>query len=274
MSSYGRSRCERYDQAEGKLKSFTRSAVRTKIMLCLMDGTKEAGELERDIGLRASTILHSIKEMIEADLVQKADRGYFLTNIGRIQAALLNGLVDTIIVLDQHHDFWMNHDMSGVPLDLQTKVGMLIDSEVVAGDPRELLKAQEYFMEKVVESKVIGGVSPIIIPGYAEAIAIPVEKGAEVDLVLTSPILDIVIQEYGDVMRGLLSHLNFRLYRLDESIKVAFTVTDEHLYLGLYRLDNTYDLGNDLFCSGEGATKWGRALFEYYKSKSHLVKKI
>ena len=58
-----------YDQAENHLKAFTRSAVRTKIMLCLKEGGMTAAELEKEMNIRASTILHAMKEMIEAGLV-------------------------------------------------------------------------------------------------------------------------------------------------------------------------------------------------------------
>ena len=269
MNSMTKSACDRFDLAEAKLKSFTRSAVRTKVMLCLISGEKEVGELEEEICIRSSTILHSIKEMIEASLIKRTVEGYALTNIGKIQALLLNELVSTITVLDQHQDFWLNHDLSGIPQDLQMNIGMLSLSDVVAGDPIALLKAQEYFMEMVVESKEIKGVSPIIIPGYAEAMSIPARKGAEIDLILTRPILEIVLKEHRQEFSELMKLDNFRLYCLDKDIKVAFTVTDAHLYLGLYRLDGTYDLGNDLFCRGDSATNWGRKLFEYYLSMSN-----
>jgi predicted transcriptional regulator len=86
MGSYDRY-CDWFDQAEAKLKSFIRSRVRTKAMLCLLSGKKEAGELEEDLGLRPSTMLHSIKSMAESDLVVKSDRDYTLTSIGSIEAS-------------------------------------------------------------------------------------------------------------------------------------------------------------------------------------------
>jgi predicted transcriptional regulator len=59
---------DKYDLAETKLKAFTRSAVRTKVMLCLLEKELNAGELEKEMGLRATTILHSIKELSEEKL--------------------------------------------------------------------------------------------------------------------------------------------------------------------------------------------------------------
>ena len=274
MNSKDETACDKYDLAEDKLKSFTRSAVRTKVMLCLLAGDLNVRSLETELGTRASTILHTVKDMIEENVVAKTPQGYALTNVGRIQALLLAELMNTITVLDEHQDFWLTHDISGIPVDLQMKIGMLDQSDVVVGDSIALLKAQEYFMNKVLESRKIWGVSPIIIPGYAEAMAIPIQKGAQVDLILTDTILKIVLKDYRDLMKVLMERDNFRLYRIKDDIKVAFTVTDADLYMGLFRLDGTYDIGQDLYCVGDGAVAWGLDLFKYYRDLSEPLENI
>jgi predicted transcriptional regulator len=152
MNSKDETACDKYDLAEDKLKSFTRSAVRTKVMLCLLAGDLNVRSLETELGTRTSTILHTVKDMINENLVAKTSQGYALTNVGRIQALLLAELMNTITVLDEHQDFWLTHDISGIPVDLQMKIGMLNQSDVVLGDSMALLKAQEYFMDKVLES--------------------------------------------------------------------------------------------------------------------------
>jgi predicted transcriptional regulator len=274
MNSKDETVCDKYDLAEDKLKSFTRSAVRTKVMLCLLAGDLNVRSLETELGTRTSTILHTVKDMINENLVAKTSQGYALTNVGRIQALLLAELMNTISVLEEHQDFWLTHDISGIPVDLQMKIGMLDQSDMVVGDSMALLKAQEYFMDKVLKSRKIWGVSPIIIPGYAEAMAIPIQKGAQVDLILTDTILKIVLKEYRDLMKVLMERDNFRLYRIKDDIKVAFTVTDADLYMGLFRLDGRYDIGQDLYCVGDGAVAWGLDLFKYYRDLSEPLEKI
>ena len=44
------SACDKYDLAETKLKAFTRSAVRTKVMLCLLEGELNAESSRRRWG--------------------------------------------------------------------------------------------------------------------------------------------------------------------------------------------------------------------------------
>ena len=266
--------CNAYDLAEGQIKGFTRSSVRAKIFLCLRNGPLTVKDIEKLIETRPSTILHSVKDMIEDGLVARTSNGYALTNIGKIQAIILNDLISCIVALDQHKDFWQSHDIGSIPIELQKKIGMLIESEVFKDNPVAILKTHEYFISELRMAKYVKGVSPIIVPGYAEAIAFAVEQGSEVDLILTDEILQLVIKENHDVLQSLLESNKFRLRSLKDDVTVAFTVTDRVLSLGLFHKDGEYDVSSDLICRGEKALKWGEELFNYYLGKSIPVKDI
>jgi len=243
-------------------------------MLSLKDGQKTSSELERLLGTRASTILHSIKDMIELGLVNRTASGYMLSNVGQVQAQVLDDLVGCIVALDEHKEFWTTHDISGIPVRLQKKIGMLSQSETIEADPGALLKTVQHFINELNRSQEICGVSPIIVPGYSEVIASAIARGARVNLVVTEAIFKIMHVEYYDVLKALLQHENFKLYLIDDNIRVAFTVTESFLNLGLFRLDGGYDLGTDLICIGESATAWGNELFEYYRGISRQVTDI
>jgi predicted transcriptional regulator len=126
------SKCKRYDLAEDQIKAFTRSGIRAKIMLCLKESPKTAAEMERLLGTRATTILHAIKEMSDADIVERTTSGYALTNIGFIQACILDDLVGCIAALQEHREFWRTHDISGIPVNLQKGIGQLAQSEILS----------------------------------------------------------------------------------------------------------------------------------------------
>lgn len=260
-----------YDQAEEKLKAFTRSAVRTRIMLCLREKPMSAAHLEEEMGIRASTILHSIREMIESGLVGKSGQTYSLTNIGRIETRLIDDLVSAIIILEQHKEFWLAHDISGIPEDLLVKIGMLGESQIISADPVALLKVHQSFVKEMQNSKEIYGVSPIIFPDHSSAIAHAVRNGAKVELILTHKILDIVYREHSHLLNEVQNSSQFKLYKIDRDVKVAFMVTDKLISLGLFGSDGTYDMLSDLFCYGEKAKNWGMELFEYYRNLSAPV---
>lgn len=265
---------DRYEMAEESLKSFTRSKVRTEILLLLKEGNKSTSDLEEEMGIRNTTILHAIKEMIKSELVTRAEKRYGLTNLGRMQASMLTEIIDFVLVMKDHRFFWLTHDMSAIPESLLTRIGMLSDSEILEGDPADILKTQEFFISELKRATLIRGLSPIIIPGYAEAIATAAMNGAEVDLILTKPIVEIVTNDHRELLAELLTLDAFRLYSIDMEVTAAFTVTDSLFSLGLFRIDGGYDVGKDLNCFGEAAIEWGNDLFDHYLCRSNRMNSI
>jgi predicted transcriptional regulator len=260
-----------YDQAEDQLKAFTRSAVRTKIMLRLKDSGMTAGDLGKDMNIRTSTILHMIKEMMEDGLISKKDAHYSLTSIGKIQTILLDELVAAIVLLDLHKDYWLNHDLSGIPEHLLANIGMLTHSKMITSDPTAPLRSLENFISEVSKSNCISGFSSFIAPGFAELIKGCAERGAKIDLILTDSILKIISEDQATLLANLQEFDNFKLYRFNSDINLSFTVTESQLALGLYRIDGGVDLGSEIICMGKAATEWGNELFKYYKIHSELV---
>ncbi len=265
---------DRYAIAEELLKSFTRSKTRTQIMLSLLEGVKSSSDLSEETGTRNTTILHAIKDMRDSEIITKTEGGYGLTNVGKMQAYLLDDMVNFIQIMEKYRNFWMNHDITGIPPELIPRMGMLAQSEIIEGTLADILKSHGHFMSELGKAKRIQGVSPIIVPGYAEVIATALMNGAKVDLILTKSILDIVAEDCPDLLNELLKLETFRLYRIDTDVKVAFTVTDRMFSLGLFRMEGGYDVGTDLNCIGDSAREWGGELFEYYLNKSEQIKRI
>ena len=158
--------------------------------------------------------------------------------------------------------------------ELLKKIGLLAQSEVVKDEPEAPLKSLEYFVEEMMKSDQIYGVSPIIAPGFSDAIANPVKRGAKVEIILTEQVLGSTLKVHEALLKELIEFQNFNLYTIDEPVRVAFTVTESLLNLGLYRLDGSYDVGRDLVCISESAVDWGLSLFEHFRRRSKLVCKI
>jgi predicted transcriptional regulator len=64
---------------------------------------------------------------------------------------------------------------------------------------------------------------------------------------------------------------NLKLRVIEQNPKIAFTVTDYFLSVGLFRYDGMYDMANDLLSYNEEALDWGNKLFDYYTSLSEPV---
>ena len=262
---------DKYDLAEPDLKSFTRSSIRTKVMLTLLDGGKTASELGKIMNTRESTILHTLRSLTDSNLVDKKNQEYSLTNIGGIQALILDELVNTIVTINEHHDYWLCHDLSGIPIELQKRIGMLGQGEIIKDSPETPLKSLDYFISTLSNSREVFGVSPIMVRGYPEAISQIVKNGTYVEIILTNPVVKVVVSEQKVLLNDLLDRENFKLYSIDKDVKLSFTVTESFLNLGLSRIDGSYDLGTDLIYSGKKAVEWGKMLFQHYRSISEQL---
>jgi predicted transcriptional regulator len=217
-------------------------------------------DLARELRLTTSSVLHSIREAVEDGTIIRQDGHYSLSNTGHIKAMLIDGMERSLAVLEEHAAFWQGHDMSGIPETLQARIGELQGGNVVIDGPADLLKSQANFVAAVVEAREIWGVSPIIAPGYAEMILELLDRGAKVHLILTREVVS-KIDPYK--LADCRAMPNFDLKIID-SCKVAFTVADDCLFLGLFKPNGKYDTDSDLVCCGPTAARWGRDLWQFY----------
>jgi predicted transcriptional regulator len=263
---------ERYQLVEADLKMFSRSGVRSKIMLILLEGGRTVGELEKITNTRSTTLLHSIKDLIDLDLVEKKHQVYNLTNIGRIQAVALEDLLNTIITINQHHKFWRYHDLSSIPLELQKSIGMLGRGEIMEDAPETPLKLWEDFINSLVRARVIRSVTSIIIKGFITAIPKAIENGADVEIIVTNTVLEAISKwKDKDYINKNLKKDNFKLFLIDCDVKISFTMTESFLKLGLANIDGSFDLGTDVMYRGEKPVMWGRMFYDYYKRQSTRI---
>lgn len=262
-----------YEKSSDWLRLLARSEIRIKILMILNDDSMKLGQLRNNLNLTSSTILHAMKDMDDEGLIENTDEGYALTNIGRIQAILISDLIKTITVLTKNKDFWLSHDISGIPEHLLKGLGDLSGCDAVLGGKADILKPHLNFIKVLMGAKVVRGVSPIFYHEYPNIIEKLVKNNANVETIVTNEILSILNNgEYKSRLESLLNEKNFLLWVIDEEVKVAFTVTDSVLSFGLFRDDGAYDLTTDLISQKKDAIKWGNELFEYYRKRSNRVK--
>jgi predicted transcriptional regulator len=260
-----------YELDDSGLKSFTRSTVRMKLLLCLIEGETDAGKMRAKINTDTTTMLHSLKELINEELVVRTAEGYSLTNLGAIQAIKLDELVSTVATIGQQMNFFLNHDMGGIPVEHLRTIGMLYQDEPLISDTAAPFSRQAYLIRELSEARKIRCISSIIAPGYPEAIVNATRDGAKVDLMLTESVIRIIQRDYGDLLRELMRSDNVRLYKPKaDDLRLFLMVNESNLFLGMYRFDGDYDMENILISTGEKARKWGLGLFKYYSENSSI----
>ncbi|MDY6959901.1 MAG: winged helix-turn-helix domain-containing protein, partial [Halobacteriota archaeon] len=228
-----------YEKSSDWLRLLARSEIRIKLLMILNEENMKLAQLRDYLNLTSSTILHAMKDMEDEELLENTDEGYALTNIGKIQALMISDLIKTITVLTKNKDFWLTHDISGIPDHLLKRLGDLSDCEVVKSTTTDLFKPHSNFIEILSESKSVKGVSPIYHPDYPKTIKNLLDNNASVQLIFNQEILDTFIESDKNLAEEISNKKNCGLW-LFNKLSEAFTVTDRSLSIGLFNADGNY----------------------------------
>ena len=254
------------------LRLVTCSDLRRGFLVSLREEKKALSELRDEMGVSSTTAIHALRELEKDNLVfQDTDRNYVLTRTGKIIALKLADFIDTIDVLKKHEDFWLTHDLSGIPPHLLEKIGWLRNSVVVKDTATDIFKVHSNYIDMLKDTKEVKGVSSIFVPEYPLVFEELIRgKKANVELIVTEEVLGKIDEE---ILKEIFTDKSskFKLYITKEDIKAAFTVTDFFIAFGFYRLDGTYDYSNDLRSYDKEAIEWGKELFEWHRKQAERV---
>ncbi|HUW66613.1 MAG TPA: winged helix-turn-helix domain-containing protein [Candidatus Nanoarchaeia archaeon] len=240
------------------------SDLRRNVLMSLYADKKSLGHLRDELEISSTTAIHALKELEKYNLTfQDNDKNYLLTNIGRMIAVKLRDFSDAAEVLEKHTEFWLEHDLSGIPELLIEKIGMLKDSELIKDTEIDIFKVHSNFINLLKNAKEIRGVSSIFVPEYTSLFQELVRKNVDVQLILSKEVLDKIDES---ILNQLItkSEPKFNLFVMNKNLKAAITVTDYFLSIGLFRMDGTYDYSNDLISYSKEAILWGNEFFNYH----------
>jgi len=264
-----------YDEVKDDLKFYAISSVRMKVIICLFDGPKKTRQLRELTGIQSSTILHGINELEKQKVVYRDGDIYYLSEIGQILAPKLIDMVKTVVTLKKYEKLWLNHKIGDIPGELLIDIANLSNSQLIEADNTDVFKIHKNYMDSIKHAKEVKGISPFFHPDLTKTFLDILNNDVEVELILSDAVLKKTIRSFNPM--NLTDFLKFRstgnlnLWVLKEEVKIAFTVTDKFLSLGLYTNNGVYDSSKDLISEDPGAILWGNKLFEYYREKSDKI---
>lgn len=260
-----------YEEIEDNLKFVATSGVRIKMMASLLEKPKTSSQLKDELGVGASTVIHAARDMEkEKILVEKAD-GYHLTSIGKILTLKLLEMIKTIYVVEKSKDFWVRHSINGIPEEFISNIHMIYNHELLTSSIRNVFKTLSIYLEITKKAKVFYGVSPVFVDAFVSLVTKLLKRGTKVNLVITEEVFEELKNIDREGLKKVLEDKNLSLFVIQELPTIAFTVTDSAFSLGLFLEDGVYDPTQDLISFDKEAIKWGRDLFEYYKSRARKI---
>ncbi len=251
------------------------SALRRRILIALKTGKKSLRELRDPLGVSSTTAIHALRALKKDNLVfQAEDRGYALTKIGEVMVLKLVDIIDAIEVLKKHEDFWLEHDLSGIPPHLLDKIGALSNSSLLSNTTADIFKSHTTLLQILETANEVKGIYPVFHLDYLKLFEELVKRRRiDVELIVTNEVLENIVglMETEENYKSFLQEPNLSLFAMNEDIKLALTLTDSIFYLGFFADNGVYDRNSALIGDDEKALLWGRELHEHYRKLSTVV---
>ncbi len=258
-------------EVEENLKFIATSGVRMRMLSSLLERPKTSTELKDEFKIGASTIIHAARDLEREGYIKEEIDGYHLTTIGKIAILKLIEMAKTLYILKREKDFWLTHKIDDIPEEFIREIYKLYDGEVLKSSIRNVFKTLSVYMELTQKAKVFYGVSPIFVDAFVPLIKKLIKRGTETNLVLTEEVFDELKRIDKEGLKEVLNSGKLSIWVIKETPKIAFTVTDSILSIGLFDESDMYDPTYDLITKNKEAIEWGRKLFEYYKSRARKV---
>ena len=247
------------------------SSLKARVMESLeQEESATTRALSTRLALHQSSVSHTLKELMEEDLVTKKGKGYRLSNVGIIQRNIHNLMIKSLRCLEDHKDFFLSHDLSGIPQGFQVSMGVVDEGRmIIEKDPAMPFQVNDIIIPLLAQSRNFLVASSTMVPDHQQTVARAMREGGHLKTVTTAR----VIQELrlkNHILKDDSLHSRMELY-CHKNINLHLIIADSHLFLALPRLDGTYDLENVIISREEAAVEWGRMLFYYFLSGSEKV---
>lgn len=260
-------------KSKGLLSLLTYSEKRKDILFLLEEKPRTLSDIKDHFGVSSPEISPRIKEMVAHRLIEKNDKSYQITPIGRAIIAHFKPFLDILETIENNEEFWKQHYLEAIPQFMLDDLSALKDCKVVSDSIENIYESHKIFTENISRSSLIKGVSSIFIPMYPDFVVGLAKNDVPTSLILTEKVFSKVRDEHHDKLELYLNSPNTELYVI-EDVKIAFVVTDVFLSMSLFFAPDSYDPRDDLVGYDASALKWGDDLFEHYKKISRLVTSI
>jgi predicted transcriptional regulator len=250
------------------------SRLKVQILLSLLNGPKQLSELREITGSTSQAIIPKIRSLERLSLLEQQDHGYIITPVGRILTTKIGDLVLTLGELMQHREFWATHDIEGIPHPFLYQIGDLIGSDVKHDTTDDMFHVYTHFVTILQQAAYIHGISSVMSAPVADVIAERVIAGIPVELVVSRSVAESLKQEpFAGKIQKLIPYGSFKIWVVDEPLRIGITVTDQYLSLGLNKqVSGVYDSSADLYSTDPKTREWAERLFHYYRSRAALLK--
>lgn len=244
-----------------------RSQKRRDLLLLLGEKPRTMEEIKTLLDVSPTAILPQIKRLTDSDLVIQKNGSYGLTDMGEQVFKKVQSLVNVLTLLERDN-YWIEHDLSGIPQYLLDKIGDLKDCKLIEADPSQIFEPSTELLNFFSSSRYLMVFSSFYRPEFLPLYTKLGRLESEVTLVFTESVLEKILHNYERKIRKLATMKNAELFVCNDGVKLAeLMVSDRGMMISLFDSNGRF-YHNFMSCSEPEAISWAKELFEFYKSRA------
>jgi predicted transcriptional regulator len=214
--------------------------------------------------------LPHIKKLTDSSLVTQQKGNYELTDLGDQVFKKVQSLVSVLILLERDN-YWIEHDLSGIPQYLLDRIGDLKDCKLVERDPSQIFEPNKELLNLFSSSNHLMAFSSIYRPEFLFLYSESGRLKSETTLIFTETVLEKILQNHEKKIKKFATVQNAELFVCNDGVKLAeLIVSDCGMIISLFDSNGRF-YHDYIYCAGSQAITWATELFEFYKSRSWRV---
>ncbi|WP_455634787.1 helix-turn-helix transcriptional regulator [Methanosarcina mazei] len=247
-----------------------RSQKRRDLLLLLGEEPRTMEEIKVILDVSPTAILPQIKRLTDSDLVIQKNGSYELTDMGEQVFKKVRSLVDVLCLVEKDN-YWMEHDLDGIPQYLLDRIGDIKDCNPIKADPSQIFEPNTELLDFFSSSRYLMVFSSFYRPEFLPLFLKLARLESDVSLIFTESVLEKFLHNYERKIRKFTTMDNTELSVCKDGVKIAeLIVSDRGMMISLFD-DQGRFYHEYMHCTEPQAISWAKELFDFYKSRTLKV---
>ena len=249
------------------------STKRRDLLLLLEDGNKSIEEILDVLQVKSTGMLPQIKKLKDEHMVLQVNKEYMLTPIAKTIVKRMEPLLDLLEVIEEHEDFWQEHDLNNIPRAFLERLNELKPYTLVKPDIYNIFEPPAILLENINKSKNILLLSSVFHPIFCKFLK-KEEIESEMSLIVTERVFSRLKMDFKDELELYLTFKKKKLFVCTDEVKIGLlTKTERFMLAGLLTTKGNFD-HESIISFQPTALKWAEDLILYYLKQSRKISRI
>jgi predicted transcriptional regulator len=242
------------------------SEKRTQLLMFLRGGSRTWREIKDSLSVSSQVMGPQVRILVDEGLITIRDQRYDLTDYGHAVLLHLAPALEALPVIEEPLEYWKTHLLRVIPDPLLLRIAELAGCRVITAMNGSVYEPR---LVPVVEvASEIRAIASVINPLYPDAFLAAAERGVPCSIIVGPHVHERLLALYPKILARFTSLPNAELYVSKTDLKIGLAVTDRELNMTLFYSSGDVDPARDIIGLSPEALKWGRDLFEWYRTQS------